>query len=149
MSDQPQLISDQPRGNRAFLYFSLAVFLIVIAAGILRPRAVFECGIVQGCPGTSGRSWLAYALEPMFGYEDGISVAHVLDITLFTAVVFLLVISAILSSRGKEGEDLEGELESLNRCDGCGSSFRNFTALVKVEGKGFLCVKCRSADRDV
>lgn len=38
------------------------------------------------------------------------------------------------------------ELKALNRCDGCGTTFRDFYGLKKVEGKGFLCATCRSAD---
>ncbi len=35
-------------------------------------------------------------------------------------------------------------LAALNRCDGCGTTFTSFYGLEKVEGRGFLCAKCRS-----
>jgi hypothetical protein len=34
-------------------------------------------------------------------------------------------------------------LTALNRCDVCGTVFPNFYYLTKVDGKGFLCEKCR------
>ena len=41
------------------------------------------------------------------------------------------------------------ELKALNRCDGCGTTFRDFYGLKKVEGKGFLCATCRSANTPI
>ena len=35
-------------------------------------------------------------------------------------------------------------LDAINRCDGCKTVFTNCYGLTKVEGKGYLCEKCRS-----
>jgi hypothetical protein len=46
---------------------------------------------------------------------------------------------------GKSAEDMRKELDALNTCDGCKTVYPNWEYyLVKVEGKGFLCKKCRS-----
>ena len=39
--------------------------------------------------------------------------------------------------------DVVSELQELNRCDGCKVVYHDFYGLSKVEGKGYLCEKCR------
>jgi hypothetical protein len=81
-------------------------------------------------------------LEPTLGYDTGITVAHLLDITPFAVSLVLLVSACVIGLRGKKVEEFDESLSELNRCDGCGETFRNFTNLTKVEGKGFLCGSC-------
>jgi hypothetical protein len=80
----------------------------------------------------------------MFGYDTGTSVAHVLDITPFMVSLVLFVAAIVVSSRNTKVRVLDHELTELNRCDGCKATFHDFFGLTKVEGKGFLCEKCRS-----
>ncbi len=44
----------------------------------------------------------------------------------------------------RDYSNIDAELKALNRCDGCKVTFHNFYGLTKVEGRGFLCEKCRA-----
>ena len=130
--------------NRFILVLCACLILWALMAGPENfAERYFACGIIQGCDGP--RSSIAYLLEPLLGYDFGITVAHMLDITPFVLTVGLLVIAWITKRHEGESEDTEEALTALNRCDGCKTTFRNFDYLIKVDGKGFLCEKCRSA----
>jgi hypothetical protein len=130
--------------NRFILVLCACLILWALMAGPENfAERYFACGIIQGCDGP--RSSIAYLLEPLLGYDFGITVAHMLDITPFVLTVGLLVIAWITKRHEGESEDTEEALTALNRCDGCKTTFRNFDYLIKVDGKGFLCEKCRLA----
>jgi hypothetical protein len=139
----------QSRSKSPVILSGLALGVLILTFAISGPEgcgtAYFRCGILQGCdlPGTP-RSGMAYALEGTFGYEAGKSVAHILDITPFTVSFALLVVAGVTSSHGRKGMAMDHALTELNRCDGCKTMFHSFSGLSKVEGKGFLCEKCRS-----
>jgi uncharacterized membrane protein YhaH (DUF805 family) len=64
---------------------------------------------------------------------------------------FLLILQGCIKGTNgpnRYGDDPVGDmsavLTSLNRCDGCGTTFPNFNYLTKVEERGFLCAKCRA-----
>jgi hypothetical protein len=140
----------QLRSKSPVILSCLALGILILTALIAGPEgcatAYFRCGVLQGCDSSgTPRSSLAYALEGTFGYDGGKTVAHVLDVTPFTVSIGLLVMAGVISSRGRKGGQMEDALTELNRCDGCKATFHNFYGLTKVEGRGFLCEKCRSS----
>jgi hypothetical protein len=139
----------QSRSKSPVILSCLAVAILILTVVIAGPdgcgTAYFRCGILQGCDSSgTPRSGLAYALEGTFGYDGGKTVAHILDITPFTVSVGLLVLAVVVSSRGRKSGEMKDALTDLNRCDGCKTTFHNFYGLSKVEGRGFLCERCRS-----
>lgn len=145
----------QPIEPRKRSASKLPVILIICAVAVLTVTliispenfgmAYFQCGVFQGCDGP--RSFIAYFLEPSLGYDTGIEVAHMLDITPFVITVGFLAFAWIAKRRdGRSGEAEESKevLDALSRCDGCKAKFPNYALLTKVEGRGYLCGKCRS-----
>ena len=128
--------------NRPIILVVLCAFAVPILWAVTA-GSYFGCGIIQGCYGP--RSAIAYLLEPSLGYDLGTTVAHMLDITPFVTTVVLLVIVWIAKRHEGEAEDVGEALTALNRCDRCKTTFPSFHYLTKVDGKGFLCEKCRSA----
>lgn len=130
------------RSGKLVFIFGLCALVVGILAAVMGP-GYFLCGVLQGCGGP--RSFIAYLLEPLLGYDLGKTTAHILDLTPFTGTVVIFVIVAWLAKGRDQSEEVNEALTALNRCDGCNATFRNFDYLTKVEGKGFLCEKCRSA----
>jgi hypothetical protein len=123
----------------------ITVFASAVAAGLLGGifgPGYFFCGIVQGCDGP--RSFFAYTLAPLLGYDLGNAVAHIIDVTPFTGTVFICATIAWLAKGRDDAEELNEALAALKRCDGCKATFPTSDYLTKVEGKGFLCDKCRA-----
>lgn len=127
-------------GKLVLLLCALAVLVLAVVIG----PGYFLCGLTQGCPGSQGRSFLAYAFEPLLGYELGIEIAHLIDLTPFTLTLVVGVIAALLVKKRHENEDFMAALAAANKCDGCNVNFPKSDYLTKVEGKGFLCEKCLS-----
>jgi len=135
------------RAGKLLLTFIVLFFVVVVLGPIFGP-GYFVCGLLQGCPWDTARSFFAHLLEPVFGYGPGILVAHLVDITPFTVTIGFFVFGAwIWVARGVTAQRVEEtkELAALNRCDVCKTAVRDFYYLTKVEGKGFLCKKCLQA----
>ena len=134
-------------GSKLLVTFIVLLFVALVSAAIFGP-GYFVCGLLQSCPGEAERSFLAYLLEPLFGYGPGILLAHLVDITPFTVTVVCSVYIAWIWVRHgvtAKREQQAKELAAVNRCDACKTAVRDFYYLTKVEGKGFLCKKCLSA----
>ena|ERR1022692_4594931 len=128
------------------LVLTICVVVVLILAIAIGP-GYFVCGLMQGCPGSQGRSSLAYALEPLLGYDLGIKTAHLIDLTPFTFTLFAGVVGFFLARKRAEDGDVKASLSAMNSCDGCGTTVARSEYLTKVEGKGFLCPQCRSLAR--
>jgi hypothetical protein len=127
-------------GKMVLVICALAALILAIVVG---PGYLF-CGLLQGCPGSHGRSSLAYGLEPLFGYDLGLKTAHLIDLTPFTITLAIGVIAAFMVKKNHENEDIAVTLMAMNTCAGCNATAARSDYLTKVEGKGFLCDKCRS-----
>jgi len=107
----------------------------------------FQRGIFDG----ARLSGLRYFFRPWLGYETGNyadRLLNPLNPTPFLITVALLAASwtVRIYDKRQAGKALATTaLSILNRCDGCGASFRSSYELEKIEGKGYLCASCRSA----
>lgn len=94
-------------------------------------RTYFQWGIVQGYY-QGGRSSIDYFLEPYLGYDLERATTRALDITNPTPFMITigLLVGALLATRfageRSQTEEVTNTLTSLNRCDSCGATFRNF-----------------------
>ncbi len=106
----------------------------------------FQWGIFEG----ARLNGMASFFRPWLGYETGNYAARMLNPvnpTPFLITVILLACAGLsrrLLRQEVESDVVEDALTALNRCDGCNATFHNFNFLTKVQGKGFLCDKCRS-----
>jgi hypothetical protein len=65
---------------------------------------------------------------------------------MYGGMLFIVAIihALIMKSQDPEVEAMNSQLSALNRCDVCGTTFKDFYGLELVEGKGHLCANCRS-----
>ena len=99
-------------GKLVLLFCGIASWFLLASMG----AGYFLCGLIQGCPYSQGRSFLAYAFEPLLGYDLGIKAAHLIDLTPFVCTLLIFVPAALVVKKRRV------EI-AVHKCDGCNASF--------------------------